>query len=89
MGDPGADAAPLAAMWRESFPATRMWRWKRAELAVAPGEAPLVWLLRCIRGLGPRSRLLRCLIWLMPWTGDCTLGAGPALSAESGSSRDG
>ena len=75
--------------WRETFPQTRAWRWKRGELAVPPDEAPLVWLLRTIRGRTPRSRLLRSLIWLMPWTVSCALGAGPALSAESGSSRDG
>ena len=75
--------------WRESFPATRAWRWKRGELAVPAGEAPLVYLLGVIRGRSVRSRLLRSLIWLLPWTGFCALGAGPALSAESGSSRDG
>ncbi|MDE2973763.1 MAG: transposase [Gemmatimonadota bacterium] len=73
--------------WRESFPATRAWRWKRGELAVPSGEAPLCCVLRRIRGRSVRSRLLRTLIWLLPWTGDCALGAGPARSAESGSSR--
>ena len=75
--------------WRESFPATRAWRWKRGELAVPAGEAPLVYLLGVIRGRSVRSRLLRSLIWLLPWTGFCALGAGPVRSAQSGSSRDG
>ncbi len=69
--------------WRETFPATRAWRVKRGELAPPPGEAPLCWLLRSIRGRGLRGRLLRSLVWLMPWTGFCALGAGPAASAES------
>ena len=73
--------------WRESFPATRAWRWKRGELAVPNGEAPLCCLVRRIRGRSLRSRLLRSLIWLLPWTGFCALGAGPARSAENGSSR--
>ena len=73
--------------WRESFPATREWRYKRGELAVPSGEAPLCCVLRRIRGRCVRSRLLRTLIWLLPWTGHCALGAGPALSAESGSSH--
>ena len=69
--------------WRETFPATPAWRWKRGELAAPPDEAPLVYLLRAIRGRTLRSRLLRSLIWLLPWTGSCTLGAGPARPAES------
>ena len=73
--------------WRETFPQTRAWRAKRGELAVAPGEAPLRLVLRCIRGRGLRARLLRSLVWLLPWTGFCTLGAGPVLPAESVSDR--
>ena len=45
--------------WRSTFPQTRAWRAKRAELAVAPGEAALRTLLRRIRGRAMRSRLLR------------------------------
>ena len=73
--------------WRETFAQTRAWRAKRGELAVAPGEAPLRSLLRRIRGRGLRSRLLRALMWLLPWTGLCALGAGPTLPAESVSDR--
>ena len=73
--------------WRETFAQTRAWRAKRGELAVAPGEAPLRSLLRRIRGRGLRSRLLRSLMWLLPWTGCCALGAGPTLPAESVSDR--
>ena len=73
--------------WQETFPQTRPWRWKRGELAVAPDEAPLVVLLARVRGRSERSRLLRGLIWLMPWTGRCTLGDGPGPSAETVSSR--
>lgn len=73
--------------WRATFPQTRAWRAKRAELAVAPGEAVLRTLLRRIRGRGVRSRLLRGLIWLLPWTGFCALGAGRVPSAESVSDR--
>ena len=69
--------------WRETFPATPAWRWKRGELAVPPDEPPLVWLLRSIRGRTLRSRLLRSLIWLLPWTGSCALGDGRARPAES------
>ena len=73
--------------WRETFPKTRAWRAKRGELAVLPGEAPLRSLLRRIRGRGLRSRVLRALIWVLPWTGYCALGAGPTLPAESVSDR--
>ena len=73
--------------WRETFAQTRAWRAKRGELAVAPGEAPLRSVVRRIRGRGLRARLLRALIWLLPWTGFCALGAGPALPAESVSDR--
>ena len=69
--------------WRETFPHTRLWRAKRGELAAPPGETPLRWLLRRIRGRGVRARLLRGLLWLLPWTGSCALGAGPTLSAQS------
>ena len=72
--------------WRETFPATRPWRWKRGELAVPPGEAPLTVLLRSMRGRSLRSRLLRSLVWLLPWTGFCALGDGRARPAESVSS---
>ena len=69
--------------WLESFPLTREWAAKRGELA-APGEVPpLRWLLRVMRGRGLRPRLLRSLVWLMPWTGFCALAAGPASPAES------
>ncbi len=44
--------------WREEFLLTPEWAVKRGELAV-PGEAPLRWLLRLIRGL--QARLLRSL----------------------------
>jgi len=69
--------------WRESFPLTREWRAKRGELAAPPGKVPLRWLLRIVRGRSFRSRLLRSLVWLMPWTGFCALGAGSASPAES------
>ena len=75
--------------WQETFPTTRAWRWKQGELAVAPEEAPLTVLVRSIRGRTLRSRLLRSLMWLLPWTGFCALGAGRVRPAESGSSRDG
>ena len=69
--------------WQETLPATPAWRWKRGELATPPDEAPLVYLLRSIRGRTLRSRLLRSLIWLLPWTGFCALGDGRARPAES------
>ena len=69
--------------WQEAFPRSRAWRVKRGELAVPPGEPPLRWLLRVMRGRRCRPRLLRSLVWLLPWTGVCTLGAGPAAPAES------
>ena len=75
--------------WHETFPKTREWRLKRGELAAPPGEAPLRWLLRTIRGRGLRARLLRSLIWLMPWTGFCRHGTGPGPSAESVSVMNG
>lgn len=73
--------------WQETFTGTRPWRWKQGELAVAPDEAPLVVLLASVGGRSESSRLLRGLIWLMPWTGCCTLGDGRAPSAETVSSR--
>ena len=36
-----------------------------------------------------RARLLRSLVWLMPWTGFCTLGGGPAAPAVSVSVMNG
>jgi len=69
--------------WLEAFPLTPEWAAKRGELATPPGEAPLRLLLRLMRGRGLRARLLRSLVWLMPWTGLCALGAGPASPAES------
>ena len=69
--------------WQETFPATPAWRWKQGELAVLPDEPPLVFLLRSIRGRSERSRLLRSLVWLMPWTGFYALGDGRARPAES------
>lgn len=73
--------------WRETFCNTRAWRAKRGELVVAPEEAPVRCVLRRIRGRGLRARLLRALIWLLPWTGYCALGAGPVRPAESVSDR--
>jgi len=63
--------------WQETFPLSAQWAAKRGELAAPPGEAPLRRLLRVMRGRGLRARLLRSLVWLMPWTGICALGAGP------------
>ena len=65
--------------WRETFAQTRAWRWKRGELVVPPGEVALRCVLRRIRG--------RSLMWLLPWTGFCALGAGRVPSAESVSDR--
>ena len=69
--------------WLEAFALTRQWQAKRGELAAPPGEPALRWVLRIMRGRGFRSRLLRTLVWLMPWTGVCALGAGRASPAES------
>ena len=69
--------------WLEAFPLTGQWQAKRGELAAPPEEEPLRWLLRIMRGRSLRSRLLRSLVWLMPWTGICALGAGRASPAES------
>ena len=87
MGVPVITLSRWRKWWRETFVQTRAWRAKRAELAVAPGEAALRCVLRRIRGRGLRARLLRSLIWLLPWTGSCTLGAGRVLPAESVSDR--
>ena len=79
--------APTLKRWRrwwlEAFPVTREWQARRGELAAPPEEPPLRWLLCSMRGRGFRSRLLRTMVWLMPWTGFCALGAGPASPAES------
>ena len=75
--------------WRETFPLSPQWAAKRGELATPSGEAPLRRLLRLMRGRGLRTRLLRSLVWLMPWTGSCALGAGPASPAESVSVMNG
>ena len=85
-GIPPMTLARWRRWWRETFPRTRLWRMKRSELAVPRGEAPVAVLLRTIRGRSLRARLLRSLVWLMPWTGFCALGAGPAAPAESVSS---
>ena len=69
--------------WLDAFPLTRQWQAKRGELAAAPEVPPLRRLLRIMRGRGLRARLLRSLVWLMPWTGVCALGAGRASPAES------
>ena len=62
---------------------TRQWQAKRGELAASPEVPALRWLVRIMRGRGLRARLLRSLVWLMPWTGVCALGAGRASPAES------
>ncbi len=69
--------------WRERFPATAAWRWKRGDLAVEADEPPLVALVRLMRGGSFRSRLLRSLVWLMPWTGFCRIVEGLSPPAES------
>ena len=69
--------------WREDFPATAAWRCRRGELAVPPGEPPPVFLARSIRGRSERAKLLRSLVWLMPWTGHCGIGDGRTRPAES------
>ena len=88
-GVPASTLRRWQRWWQETFPLTPEWRAKRGSLAAAPREAPLRWLLRSIRGSGLRSRLLRSLVWLLPWTGYCTLGAGPASPAESVSVMNG
>lgn len=69
--------------WREVFPATAAWRWKRGELAAESDDPTLVVLVRSMRGWSERSRLLRSLVWLMPWTGHCGIGDGRTRPAES------
>ena len=75
--------------WREAFAQTRPWREKRGDLVMPPEEEPLLLLLRRMRGSGFGERLLRSLVWLMPWTGYCALGDGPAVPAERVSIIDG
>ena len=82
-GIPGLTLRRWRRWWREVFSSTRAWRSKRGEVPALSGEAPLRVLLRCIRGRSLRGRLLRSLVWFLPWTGFCTLGAGPARPAES------
>ena len=82
-GIPGLTLRRWQRWWRETFPTTQAWRSKRGEVPASSGEAPLRVLLRRIRGRGLRARLLRSLIWFLPWTGFCTLGAGRARPAES------
>ena len=69
--------------WREAFPATEPWRAKRGELVMPSEEAPLLFVLRQMQGGRFGERLLRSLVWLMPWTGYCGLGDGPVPPAES------
>jgi len=69
--------------WQADFPATEAWRCRRGELASPPGEPPLVFLARSVRGRSERSKLLRSLVWLMPWTGHCGIGDGRHEPAES------
>ena len=75
--------------WLKTILATPLWRTRGGALAGAPDEPPLRRLARHIRGRGARSRLLRSLIWLKPWTEPCAFGAGPAPSAESVSDKFG
>ena len=82
-GIPSSTLKRWRRWWLEAFPLTRQWQAKRGEVAAPPEEAPLRWVLRIMRGRGFRSRLLRTLVWLMPWTGFCALGAGAASPAES------
>jgi len=82
-------AIPLSTLkrwrrwWLKTIVATPLWRTRGGALALPSDEAPLRWLLTCIRGRGFRARLLRSLIWLKPWTEPGALGGGPILSAES------
>ena len=69
--------------WREGFPATAAWRCRRGELACPPDEPPPVFLARSVRGRSERAKLLRSLVWLMPWTGHCGIGDGRTRPAES------
>ena len=72
---------------RSPIPEFAVPRWREAHGAGLEELGPLRTVLRCIRGRGLRSRLLRGLIWLLPWTGFCALGAGRVPSAESVSDR--
>ena len=69
--------------WQEAFPETGPWQEKRGDLVLPSEEDPLLFVLRRMRGAAFGERLLRSLIWFMPWTGHCALGAGPAAPAES------
>ena len=75
--------------WQEAFPQTRLWREKRGDLVMPPEEEPLLFVLRQMRGESFGERLLLSLVWLMPWTGYCALGDGPAVPAERVSIIDG
>jgi len=75
--------------WREVFPSTGPWREKRGELLMPPEAEPLLFVLRRMHGKAFGERLLRSLIWFMPWTGYCALGDGPAVPAEGVSVIDG
>jgi len=88
-GVPASTLRRWRRWWLEAFPLSREWQAKRGELAVPPEEPPLRRLLRMIRGRGLRARLLRSLVWLMPWTGFCTHPEGPTVSAESVSVMNG
>ena len=88
-GVPASTLKRWRRWWLEAFPLTREWGAKRGALAAPPADVPLRWLLRTMRGRGFRSRLLRSLVWLMPWTGFCALGAGPAAPAENVSVMNG
>ena len=83
LGIPAVTLRRWLRWWREEFPATPQWRWKRGELAAPPGDAPLVFLVRSMRGRSLRSRLLRSLAWLLPRTGFCAPGDGRAPPTES------
>ena len=81
-GVPVATLKRWRRWWQEAFPRTDAWRVRRGVLAAPADVPPLRWLLGAMRGRGFRARLLRSLVWLLPWTGVCTLGAGPASPAE-------
>ena len=80
---------PLATLkrwrrwWREDFATTRPWRERRGDLVMDPGEEPLLAVLRRLLGDGFAERLLRALLWFMPWTVSGTFAAGLAIPAES------
>ena len=69
--------------WQEAFPETGPWREKRGDLLMPPEEEPLLFVLRRMQGRTFADRLLRSLLWFMPWTGCCALGDGRAVPAES------